>query len=618
MVRFDAQRLQAALHTAATALAQCRPPAAPWQGHLPGSPTATAAVVCALSLADTEWKSAEDTLRRLARQGAEWLSHHANGDGGWGDTLRSFSNAGATALAWAALGLAPGADEALGEAGRAAERWLCQKVGNTAPAILAPMIRNRFRGDLALAAGVLMTCVLAGRLGSDIRAWRHVPELPFERGALPPDWWAMARPPAAAWAMPLLLAAGQARHHNLAGGCFFTRLMRELFRTSTLNRLTALQAEDGSFQASPLLTALTTIGLLAAGYGRHAVTEKGVDYLVAAARADGSWPIFSSPDVWLTAQAVQACTAPALSPHRLPALNELNALRRWLLSQQQRQGAEGLRPAAAGWPASAHPGAWAETPATAEALLALRSLGDPGPEVIQAVLGGVAWLLNVQNRDGGLPPRRRGWRQPALEDSGAEETALALRAWLAWLHVLPPDQQHRVQAAVHHAIRFLMDEQRQDGAWRSRHYGNQYAHTEENLTMGTAGVLLALPELVARSYFELVEPLNSGVLWLVKHQNTDGSWGGGHGGPPSVEETALALEALAEALQQPGPLLLETREQVRNALAWGANWLVQHLEGGNWTTPAPLGLQWGQFWYYEETWPALGVTRALAKLARLV
>lgn len=618
MIAFDAGRLHAAMQLAAAELARACPPGSPWQGELSSSPPATAAAICALSLADTEWKSAEDTLRGRARQGVQWLIHHANGDGGWGDTPRSFSNLTATSLAWAALGLAPGGEAGLEAASHAGERWICQQAGNTAPAILVPMIRTRFRGDLALAAGVLMACVLAGRLGSDIRAWRHVPPLPLERGALPPEWWSSCNPPAASWAMPLLLAAGQARHHNLASGCFAMRLLREILRNTALHRLAAIQAEDGNFQASPFLTALTTVGLLAAGYGRHAATEKGIRYLVSSVRPDGSWAMQASPDAWLTAKAVQALAAPVLGPQIRPGLDELGALRHWLLGRQQREESTGLRLPSAGWPATSHPGAMPDTLTTAEALLALRALGDPGPEVIQAALGGVSWLLAAQNRDGGLPPFLRGWRHPEMERSGAEETALALRAWLAWLHVLSPDQQHRVQASVHHAIRFLMEEQRRDGAWGSRHFGNQYAHQEENLTLGTAGVLLALPELVARSYFELVEPLNSGVLWLVKNQNPDGSWGGGQGGPASVEETALALEALAEALLQPQPLLVETREQVRNAAAWGANWLVQQIEAGKWTTPAPLGRLWGQFWYYEQLLPLLLATHALTKLARLV
>ena len=35
-----------------------------------------------------------------------------------------------------------------------------------------------------------------------------------------------------------------------------------------------------------------------------------------------------------------------------------------------------------------------------------------------------------------------------------------------------------------------------------------------------------------------------GMEWLRRNQNADGGWGGGRGTPSSIEETALAVEAL--------------------------------------------------------------------------
>ena len=71
------------------------------------------------------------TLRQLAARGLEWLAKNANGDGGWGDTTRSFSNLSTTALCWSAFGLA-GGDERYPEVVAAAERWIVQNAGNTA------------------------------------------------------------------------------------------------------------------------------------------------------------------------------------------------------------------------------------------------------------------------------------------------------------------------------------------------------------------------------------------------------------------------------------------------------------------------------------------------------
>jgi squalene-hopene/tetraprenyl-beta-curcumene cyclase len=245
-------------------------------------------------------------------------------------------------------------------------------------------------------------------------------------------------------------------------------------------------------------------------------------------------------------------------------------------------------------------------------------LGDLSQEVIKCALSGVNWLLELQNDDGGIPTFCRGWGTLPFDRSSNDITAHVLRAWLAWLHVLPPDEQHRVQNAMSKAVQFLIKQQRDDGSWLPLWFGNQYARGEVNATYGTARVLCALPELAERSYLELVEPLNSGVLWLTKAQNTDGSWGGGSGGPPSIEETALAVEALAESLLQPKCLLVETREQVKNACTWGANWLVSQVESGNWQTPAPIGFYFAKLWYYEKLYPLIFTASALRKVARLL
>ena len=71
-------------------------------------------------------------------------------------------------------------------------------------------------------------------------------------------------------------------------------------------------------------------------------------------------------------------------------------------------------------------------------------------------------------------------------------------------------------------------------------FGNQHAPNDENPTYGTAKVLAAFQALGRMSDESAVR----GVRWLVENQNPDGGWGAGPGTPSSIEETALALEAL--------------------------------------------------------------------------
>jgi len=76
-------------------------------------------------------------------------------------------------------------------------------------------------------------------------------------------------------------------------------------------------------------------------------------------------------------------------------------------------------------------------------------------------------------------------------------------------------------------------------------------------------------------------------------QNINGGWGGAPGAPESIEETALAVEALGDLR--------------------GAMRLVEFIESQ--TEPAPIGLYFARLWYYEKLYPLIFATSALGSIA---
>lgn len=452
MMTFDSIRLSSAIARAANELLDARASEGFWQGELSSSALSTAVAVCALSLVDQELKNEDPTLRNLVERGLEWLAKNANGDGGWGDTTRSFSNISTTALCWSAFGLVPGADERYPSVVAAAERWLVQNAGNTHPAIFVPAIMNRYGKDRTFSVPILMTCALAGRLGDDLSAWRHVPQLPFELAAMPREWFATLHLPVVSYALPALIAIGQARHRNLPTKSLFLNLLREISRPTTLRVLEEIQPPNGGFLEAAPLTSFVAMAMVAAGNTRHPVTEKCAQFLVNSIREDGSWPIDTNLCTWLTSLSVNALVAPSFGADSVLTISDANLLRNWLVTQQFKEIHSYTMAAPGGWAWTNLPGGVPDTDDTAGALLALRLLGDLSPEVIKCALSGVNWLLELQNDDGGIPTFCRGWGTLPFDRSSNDITAHVLRAWLAWLHVLPPDEQHRVQNAMSKAV----------------------------------------------------------------------------------------------------------------------------------------------------------------------
>lgn len=554
-----------------------------WEGELSSSALSTATALFTLALVQRE------EHRSLVQGGIRWLVRHQNPDGGWGDTVLSRSNISTTVLAWAALSVAGAeADEAV----RNGEAWIARAAGSLEPGPLARAIEARYGRDRTFSVPILTMCALAGRLGKD--GWRLVPGLPFELAACPPAWFRWLRLPVVSYALPALIAIGQAGHHHRPTRNPIARLARDAARGRTLEVLRSIQPQGGGFLEATPLTSFVSMSLIGCGRREHAVVKDGIDFLVRSVRPDGSWPIDTNLATWVTTLAVNAGAA-----DELPAA-ERTALVNWLLRQQYREVHPYTQAAPGGWAWTDLPGGVPDADDTPGALIALHHLDPSSPKVREAAAAGITWLLDLQNRDGGMPTFCRGWGALPFDRSGADLTAHALHAWSAWRGIVDGALGSRIDRGVDRALTYLARSQRSDGAWVPLWFGNEHAATEENATYGTSRVLRTLAELPDPRAAEMGR---RGVQWLHRAQNPDGGWGGDAGTPSSIEETALALTALSH-----------WPETDRAALDRAVAWLTEHTDCGRRFDPAPIGFYFAKLWYFERLYAPIYVLGALNAL----
>ena len=588
-------------------------------------------------------------LDALVRGGVAWLVRTQNADGGWGDTTDSPSNVSTTALCWAALASA-GTDDAPRRAALDRARGRMRRAaGSLGPRALAETIGRRYGKDRTFSVPILTVLALAGLLGADERAgggsgrvgsgwghvphspapptptaaasggrvgsgWRHVPQLPFELAAVPPAWYRWLRLPVVSYALPALIAIGQARHRQRPTRNPLARLARRAVRARTLRRLEAIQPRGGGFLEATPLTSFVVMSLVAAGEPTHPVVRRGVAFLTRSARADGSWPIDTNLATWVTTLSVNALARRSGWRARL-APGEREALRRWLLDQQYRERHVYTDAAPGGWAWTDLPGGVPDADDTPGALLALHALGAGESGHREAACAGIGWLLDLQNADGGIPTFCRGWGALPFDRSSPDLTAHALRAWTAWRPALPTALRVRTGRATARAVRFLERAQRSDGAWVPLWFGNQGAPDDANPVYGTARVLEGLAALSDAETVPAAE--RRAVRWLVDAQGDDGGWGGAPGVAPSIEETAAAVSALATFRQLPraGPLAAGSVPGLEGAVTGGVRWLIDATGGGRRAAPAPIGLYFAKLWYSEALYPRIFALGALAAAA---
>jgi squalene-hopene/tetraprenyl-beta-curcumene cyclase len=98
----------------------------------------------------------------------------------------------------------------------------------------------------------------------------------------------------------------------------------------------------------------------------------------------------------------------------------------------------------------------------------------------------------------------------------------------------------------------------------------------------------------------------AGVEYLCGVQNADGGWGGARGIASSVEETALAVAALAGWPQRPA---------AGNSLSQGLQYLVANVRQ-TCDRPAAVGLYFSRLWYSERLYPLIWTIEALGRATR--
>jgi squalene-hopene/tetraprenyl-beta-curcumene cyclase len=573
-----------------------------WTGELSTSALSTATAISALVQVrkhDCVPTSVAALVNKAIADGCAWLAQHQNADGGFGDTDRSHSNIATTLLVLAAWELAGSLSSCQSPKHQISKDQIPNNQGH--PKFWADRnlqatmrskqhlawqyvnacgrwdgLRRRYGTDKTFVVPILSNCALAGFVD-----WSEVAALPFEAAWLPQDLYRWASMPVVSYAIPALVAIGQARFHKRPPSNRALRWLRRKALQPTLGVLRKMQPASGGYLEAVPLTSFVLMNLATVGNASLPVAQECLRFILDSRLEDGSWPIDTNLATWLTSLSITAIARksepklsilpPATTSLAAPAseLTDASILSntnrsasttdgtvaisssknhcdaaisantvRWLLRCQhtQRHPFTGATPGGWGWTNLS--GAVPDADDTPAALLALAAfdLGRPdlqrlAHEVEHAVGSGLRWLIRLQNRDGGWPTFCRGWGKLPFDRSGTDLTAHALRAIHAWSPRLERLRSVNTATPAEHVLRraslrglaYLSRTQQPDGSWLPLWFGNQDRSAEDNPIYGTGRVLLAYAALDNLGCAQA----DRGIEYLRENQNADGGWGGG-------------------------------------------------------------------------------------------
>jgi squalene-hopene/tetraprenyl-beta-curcumene cyclase len=350
------------------------------------------------------------------------------------------------------------------------------------------------------------------------------------------------------------------------------------------------QEQDGCWGGiqPPWVYSLMALNLL--GYDlEHPVMAKGI------AGLDRFTIIEQTPDgpvrrleacqspVWDTVLVMVALADAGLGPDD-PSLVRAG---QWVLSEEIRgPGDWQVRrpdvPTGGGWAFEFDNDNYPDTDDTAEVVLALRRVALPGPAIPAAIDRGLTWLAGMQSKDG-------GW---GAFDADNTRTLVNKLPFCDFGAVIDPPSAdvtaHIVEAfaaqgqagdpAVRRGVVWLLKHQEEDGSWFGR-WGANYIY----------GTGAAVPALIAAGVKPSKPAIRRAVAWLADRQNPDGGWGEDL---RSYDDQALAGRGASTASQTAWALLalIAAGEGHSPAAERGVRWLAQtQRPDGSWDEPQFTG-----------------------------
>lgn len=564
-----------------------------WTGKLSSSALSTAVAIVALKIAD------DNSDNELVTRGFNWLCKHINTDGGYGDTPESISNVSTTLLCYAAISYCQ-VDGNGQMTLNAMDRWLLAQgisidSGNVTTAIL-----ELYGNDRTFSIPIISMLTLCGAIPAE--SLEKVPVLPFELTLLPASFYRFVNLQVVSYALPALIGVGIYLHRHRKKRVLRRGLYRDLFVRKAIDELNNMVPESGGFLEAIPLTGFVAMCLIASGEKVNRTVMKGIDFLRRQQRDDGSWPIDTDLSTWVTTLSVKAL---GNDLSKVMPEDQVFTLRNHLLGSQFRtiHPFNSAKPGGWGW--TSFSGSVPDADDTPGAILALVEMYCGSDDEDRAIINGCSWLSDLQNRDGGLPTFCKGWGNLPFDRSCADLTGHALLAFLRTVEMLhdriPSGTLLRIKKSAVRALAYLEKNQSADGSWLPLWFGNQKTADKTNPAYGTAKVCIYLRDCISLKHTgsefgkRLEKLIQKAHQYLMRNQNDDGSWGGMKDIGGTIEETSLAVSALAG--------------YNKKACLRGISWLGDQEK----LSASPIGLYFALLWYDEQMYPLIYYTDALRR-----